>query len=77
MYKVIRRSYFSLNNRDNSLNKINAAIILVISGLVGYTLLRFSFPTLQIERLIFIAVFSIAGLVLMFMHRRERHKPSS
>jgi hypothetical protein len=77
MYKVIRQGYFPLNNRENSLNKINAATILVVSGLIGYILLRFSLPTLQIERLIFLAVLSIIGLILMFMHRRARYKPSS
>lgn len=77
MYKVIRQGYFSLNNGENSLNKINAATILVVSGLIGFILLRFSLPTLQVERLMFLAVLSIIGLVLMFMHRRERHKPSS
>jgi hypothetical protein len=53
------------------LNKINAATIIVISGLIGYILLRFSLPALQVERLIFIAALSIIGLTLMFIHRRE------
>jgi hypothetical protein len=71
MYTVIRQSYSSLTLRATALNKINAATILVISGLIGYILLRFSLPALQVERLIFIAVLSIIGLTLMFIHRRE------
>lgn len=75
--KVIRQGYSSLNNGDSSLNKANAATIIAISGLIGYSLLRLSLPTLQIERLIFIAGFSITALVLMLMQRRERQKNSS
>ena len=62
--------------RKNRMNKTNAATILVISGLIGYLLLRFSLPALQTERLIFLAGLSIIGLVLMFMYRREKHKPA-
>ena len=53
------------------MNKVKAATILVLSGLIGYILLRFSLPALQVERLIFLAVFSIIGFTLMFIHRRE------
>jgi TctA family transporter len=75
--KVIRQGFSSLSNRENRLNKANAATIIAISGLIGYILLRYILPTLQIERLILIAGFSITALILMFMQRRERHKPSA
>lgn len=59
------------------MNKTAAATILVVSGLIGYLLLRFSLPTLQFERLMFLACLSIIGIILMFIQRREKHKPTS
>jgi len=59
------------------MHKTTAAVILVVTALIGYLLLRFSLPTLQIERLIFLAILSLTGLFLMLMHRREQHKPTS
>ena len=56
------------------MNKNYAATIIVISGLIGYLLMRFSLPTLQVERLMFLASFSLIALFLMFIYRRERQK---
>ena len=56
------------------MKKNHAATIIVISGLIGYLLMRFSLPTLQVERLIFLASFSMIALFLMFMYRREKQK---
>ena len=56
------------------MNKNHAATISAVLGLNGYLLMRFTLPTLQVERLVFLSVFSLIGLVLMFMYRRERKK---
>lgn len=56
------------------MNKNHAATVIAVSGLIGYLLMRFSFPSLQVERLIFLAVFSLTSVLLMFMHRREKQK---
>ena len=62
---------------ESDLKKVDAATVFAVSGLIGYILLRFTLPALQIERLIFLACLVTTGLVLMLMHRREKRKPTS
>jgi hypothetical protein len=59
------------------MQKSTVATILVVSGLIGYALLRFLLPALQTERIVFLAFLTVAGLLLMMMHRREKNKPAS
>jgi hypothetical protein len=54
------------------MNKSHAATIIAVLGLNGYLFMRFGLPTLQVERLVFVAIFSLIALVLMFMYWRER-----
>ena len=56
------------------MKKTTVATIIVISGLIGYLLMRLGLPTLQVERLIFLGSFSFIGLLLMFLHRRQKQK---
>jgi len=59
------------------MQKTTVATILAVSALIGYILLRLILPALQTERLIFIAILTFAGLVLMIMHWREKRNPAS
>jgi Ca2+/Na+ antiporter len=54
------------------MNKSHAATIIAVLGLNGYLFMRFVLPTLQVERLVFVAVFSLIALVVMLMYWRER-----
>jgi len=56
------------------MNKATVATIIVISGLIGYLLMRFSLPAFQVERLIFLGSFSLIALLFMFLHRRQKQK---
>jgi hypothetical protein len=59
------------------MQKSTVATILVVSALIVYALLRFLLPAFQTERLVFLAFLTVAGLILMMMHRREKNKPAS
>ena len=51
-----------------------AATFMAIFALIGYFLMRFLLPTLNYERLLFLASFALIAVFLMFMHRRQKRK---
>ena len=56
------------------MKKDQADTVIAVSGLIGYLLMRFSLPALQVERLIVLTIFSLTSLLLMFTYRREKQK---
>ena len=52
----------------------NAATLVAVSALIGYTLMRLLVPALHYERVAFIGSLAIIAIFLMFLHRRQKPK---
>jgi membrane protein DedA with SNARE-associated domain len=51
-----------------------AATLVAVFALIGYLLMRFFFPTLNYERLLFLGSLALIAVFLMFMYRRQQRK---
>jgi mannose/fructose/N-acetylgalactosamine-specific phosphotransferase system component IIC len=56
------------------MNLNSAATLVAVSALIGYFLLRFLFPALQFERLVYMGSLAIISIFLMFLYRRQKPK---
>jgi membrane protein DedA with SNARE-associated domain len=51
-----------------------AATLVAVFALIGYSLMRFFFPTFNYERLLFLVSLALIAVFLMFMYRRQQRK---